>query len=81
MRDAALLDLQIPADSERVHVQGVCGEICPASSQVAHQAVSIKAEVPSDAEAGDDSGPIAFPGMKAEPEVSSVSVSICGQFH
>jgi hypothetical protein len=52
----------------------------PASSQDAYQAISVKAEVPSDAEEEED--PLATsPGMKAEPEVSCVSVSMLGQFH
>jgi hypothetical protein len=55
--------------------------MCPTSSYNAYSAVSIKAEVPSDAEAEEDSLTITSPGIKAEPEVSNVSVSMLGQFH
>jgi hypothetical protein len=55
--------------------------MCPASSQDAYQAISIKAEVLSDAEAEEDPLAITSPGMKAEPEVSCVSLSMLGRFH
>jgi hypothetical protein len=80
MTDRAFLDLQNPADLERVHVGGLCGEICPAASHDAHQAISVKAEVPPDAEAEEDPLAITSPGIKDEPEVSS-SMSILGRFH
>jgi hypothetical protein len=79
MIDVALLVLQNLRDSE--NVQGLCGEICPASSRDAYQAIGIKAEVPSDVEAEEDPDPMTFPGIKAEPEVSCVSVSMLGGFH
>jgi hypothetical protein len=74
MTYAAFLDSQNPADLEGVHVGGLRGEICPASSHDAYQDISIKAEAPSDAEAEEDPLAITFPGIKAEPEVSCVSV-------
>jgi hypothetical protein len=53
----------------------------PASSQDAYKAISVKAEVPSDAETEEDPLSITSPGVKAEPEVSYVSVSMLGRFH
>jgi hypothetical protein len=54
----------------------------PASSKDGYQAISVKTEVLSDAEAEEDSLAITFPGgIKAEPEVSCVSVSMLGGFH
>jgi hypothetical protein len=51
----------------------------PASSHDAYQATSGKAEKLSDAEEEECAHPITFLGIKAEPEVSSVSVSmLCG---
>jgi hypothetical protein len=81
MTTAVFLDSQNPADLKRGHVRGLCGEICPTSSHDAYQAVSIKAEVPSDAEAEED--PLAKTSIriKGEPEVSCVSVSMLGGFH
>jgi hypothetical protein len=73
MTDAAFLDLQNPADLERVQVRVLCGEICPAASHDAYQAIVIKAEVPSDAEAEDPLA-ITSPGIMAEPEVSCLCV-------
>jgi hypothetical protein len=82
MTDMAFLDFQIPADLERVYIRGLCSEICPAASHDAYQAISIKSEVPSDAEAEEDPLAIPFPaGIKAEPEVSCVSVSMLSRFH
>lgn len=80
--DAAFLDLQNLAELERVHLRGSCGEMWPAYSHDAYQETSIKAEVPSDAEAEDPLA-ITFPGrgIKAEPEVRCVSVSMLGRFH
>jgi hypothetical protein len=81
MGDAAFLDLQNPADLERVHVRNLYDEICPAFPQDAEQAISIKVEVPSDGEAEEDPLAITFPGgIKAEPEVSWVSGSMFGRF-
>jgi hypothetical protein len=81
MTDEVLLNLQKPADMERLHVRGLCCEICPASSEDAHEANSIKAEAPSDAEAEEDSLALTYPEIKAEPEVSCFSVSMSGEFH
>jgi hypothetical protein len=82
MTDTAFLDLQNPAGLERVHVRGQCGGICPASSHDADQGISIKVEVPSDAEAEEDLPAITFPGgIKADPEVSCVPVLMLGGFH
>jgi hypothetical protein len=44
-------------------------------------AISIKTEEFSDAEVVEGPVPIAFPGIKAEPEVSCVSVSMLSGFH
>jgi hypothetical protein len=77
MTDATFLVLQNPRDLEKE--RGPCGEICPVSSQDAYQAISIKAEVLSDAEAEEDPDTKTFPGIKAEPEVSCVSVSMLGR--
>jgi hypothetical protein len=74
-----LFALQNPADLETV--LGLHSEICPTSSHDACLASSIKAEVLSDAEAEEDPVPLTFVGIKAEPEVSSVSVSMLGGFH
>jgi hypothetical protein len=81
MTDEVLLDLQKPADMERLHVRGLFCEICPAFSQDAYQVVSVKAEVPSDAEAEEDPLAITSTEIKAESEVSCVSVSLLGGFH
>jgi hypothetical protein len=59
-------------------VQGLCTEICPESS---HEAITIKAEVLSDVEEEEDPLATIFPEIKAEPEVSCVSVSMLGGFH
>jgi hypothetical protein len=71
--------LQSHADLERVQVHGLC--TCT-SSRDAYQAISIKAEVPSDAEVEGVPIAITFPGeIKAEPEVNYVSMSTLGRFH
>jgi hypothetical protein len=81
MTDAAFLDSQNRADFEWVRVRGLSGETCPTSSQDAYQKISVKAEVPSDAVAEEDPLAITSPEIKAEPEVSCVSVSLLGGFH
>jgi hypothetical protein len=68
----AFVVLQNLADLEKG--QGLCSEICPASSHDAYEAVSIKAEESSDVEEEEYPVPITFPRIKAEPEVSCVSV-------
>jgi hypothetical protein len=67
-----LVVLQNLGDLEKVH--SLCSAICPSSSCDAYQAVSIKAEVFSDTEEEEYPVPIIFPRIKAEPEVSCVSV-------
>jgi hypothetical protein len=41
----------------------------------------MKADVLSDVEEEEDPVPVALPGIKAEPEVSCVPVSMVGGFH
>jgi hypothetical protein len=71
----ALFVLQNPTDLEKV--QGLPSEICPASSHDAYPAVSIKAEIFSDAEEEEYPVPLTFVGIKVEPEVSCVSQCPC----
>jgi hypothetical protein len=66
--------LQDVTDLEKVG--GLCGEIYTSSSHDVTHAVSIKTEEFSDAEVVDEPGPITFPGIKADPEVSCMSVSL-----
>jgi hypothetical protein len=68
----AFVVLQNLTDLEKV--RDMCSEMCPASSCDAYQAVAIKAEVFSNAEEEEYPVRITFPGIKAEPEVSCVSV-------
>jgi hypothetical protein len=56
-------------------------EMSGASSQDTYQAISVKYEVLSDAEAEEDPHPIKFPGTIIEPKVSCVSVFMLGGFH
>jgi hypothetical protein len=79
MIDAALVVLQNITNSERE--QSLCSEMSPATSNEACQVFSIQAEVLSDAEPEEDPDPIAYLGIKAEPEVSCVSVTMSGRFH
>jgi hypothetical protein len=74
-----LVVLQDLTDLEKVHSPH--REICPASSHDAYQAISIKAEKLSDVEDEDVPAPVTFIAIKAEPEVSCVSVSMLGGFH
>jgi hypothetical protein len=74
----ALFLLQNPADFGKG--RGLCSELCP-SSHDAYLAVSIKAEVPSDAEAEEDPLALTSPVIKAETEVSCVSESMLGRLH
>jgi hypothetical protein len=64
----AFFFLQNLADLEEV--QGQCSEICPAFSDDAYQAVSIKTEVFSDAEEEKYPVPLTSPEIWIEPEVS-----------
>jgi hypothetical protein len=68
------LFLQNPKDSE--NILGLHSEIYPFSSHDAYPAISIKTEELSGAEEEEGPVPITFPGIKAEPEVSCVSVSM-----
>jgi hypothetical protein len=79
MTDAALLVLQNPAHLKKV--RGLCGEMSPATSHDVYQAISIKTEVPSDAEEEEYPVPLTFVEIKAEPEVSCVPVSMLAGFH
>jgi hypothetical protein len=71
--------LQNLADSE--DVKSFCSEIHPASSRVACDASSIKTEEVSAAEEERCPVPITFRRIKAEPEVSCVTVSMLNGFH
>jgi hypothetical protein len=75
----ALFVLQDVTGLEKV--QGLCGEIYTASSHDVSHAVIIKTEEFSDAEEVEEPVPVTFPGIKAEPEVSCVSVSMLSWFH
>jgi hypothetical protein len=79
MTDAALLVLQNPADLEKV--RGLCSEISPAASHDVYQPISIIADALSDGEQEKYPVPLTFVGIKAEPEVSWVSVSMLGELH
>jgi hypothetical protein len=68
----AFVLLQDLTDLEKV--RDLHSEMCPASSCDAYQAVTIKTEVFSNAEEENYPVRITFPGIKAEPEVSCVSV-------
>jgi hypothetical protein len=73
-----LIVLQDLTDLEKV--RSPHSEICPESSHDAYQAISIKVEKLSDAEDEEDPDPVTLPGIKLEPEVSCVSVSVLGGF-
>jgi hypothetical protein len=73
-----LVVLQKPTDFEKV--QGLCSEECPASSDDSHPAISIKDEVLSQAKEEKYPVPVTFVGIKGEPEVSCVSVSMLCDF-
>jgi hypothetical protein len=62
-------------------VHGLCTEVCPESSHDICQAFSIKAEVLSGEEEEEDPLTIPFPEIKAEPEVSCVTLYMLGVFH
>jgi hypothetical protein len=78
MIDMGCFVLQNPTDFEMI--PGMCAEECPASSDDSHPAISIKDEVLSDAEEEKYPVPVAFVGIKGEPEVSYVSVSMFCDF-
>jgi hypothetical protein len=54
--------------------------MCPESSHDAYQVISVRAQILSDAEE-EYPVPLTFVGIKAEPEVSCVSVSMLGGLH
>jgi hypothetical protein len=55
--------------------------MCPGTYRDAYQPIRIKAEKMSDTEEENSPVPTTFPGIKAEPEVSCVSVSVLEGFH
>jgi hypothetical protein len=65
--------------ADLVKVRSMRSEICRASSHDAYQAISTKTEVFSYAEEEEYPVPITFPRIKAEPEVSCVSVTWISQ--
>jgi hypothetical protein len=71
MIDMALVVLQDLTGFEEV--PGSDSEVCVASSHDVYQASSIKVEK-SDTEDEKDPGPVTFPAVKAEPEVSCVHI-------
>jgi hypothetical protein len=71
--------LQDVTDLEKLG--GLCGEIYTASSHDVTHAVSIKTEEFSEAEVVEGPVAITFPGIKDEPEVSCVSVSMLSGFN
>jgi hypothetical protein len=79
MIDTALFVSQNLADSEEG--QSLCSEIRPASSHDACHAKSIKAEEVCDAEEEKYPVPVTFERIKAEPEVSCVSVTMLSGFY
>jgi hypothetical protein len=80
MINTVLLVPQILTDSEKK--RNLCGQMSPADSQDTYQAISAKADVPSHGEAEEDPLKMTFPGgIKAEPEVRCVSLSMLGRFH
>jgi hypothetical protein len=82
MADRGIVVLQNCIDLEK-HVPGPCSETYPASSCDANQAMNIKVEEISDIEAEEeDPLPMTFIGIKAEHEVSCLSVCpLFGKFH
>jgi hypothetical protein len=74
----ALFVLQDVSDLEKV--RGLCGEIYTPSLHDVTHAVSIKTEEFSDAEVVEEPVPVTFTGIKDEPEVRCVSVSMLSGF-
>jgi hypothetical protein len=78
MADKYAMVLQNCMDLQK-HAPGPCSETFAASSHDANQAVNIKVEEVSDVEVEEERPvPMTFIGIKAEHEVSCVSV--CPQF-
>jgi hypothetical protein len=61
--------------------RGLWGEIYSASSHDVTHAVNIKTEEFSDAEIVEEPVAITFPGIKDEPEVSCLPMSVLSEFH
>jgi hypothetical protein len=70
MTDKVMWVLQDCAHSQE-DIPGSYAETCPACSNDAHQAISIKVEEVSVVEENENAVPITFPGIKAEHAVSS----------
>jgi hypothetical protein len=76
-----MIDVTLVVLQNSENETSLCSEMSPEASQNAYQAISVKGEVPSDADAEAEDDPLAiiFPGgIKSEPEVSCASVSILG---
>jgi hypothetical protein len=73
MSDQSMVVLWNCLDSQK-DVPGSHSEACPSSPHSGDQAVDIKVEEFSDVEVRDDPAPKTFMGIKAEHEVSCVSV-------
>jgi hypothetical protein len=74
MIDKDMMVLQHYSNSENI-VVGPCGETYSACYD-GNQAMDVKAEQGSDAEEEADPVPITFPEVKAEPEVSCMSLYV-----
>jgi hypothetical protein len=81
MADKCMVVLQNCMDLEK-HVPGPCSETYPTSSCDAYQAMNIKVEEVSDVEVEEEHPvPMSFIGIKAEHEVSCMSVCpLLGRF-
>jgi hypothetical protein len=73
MSDNCLVDLQNDMDIEQ-DLPGLCTEICPLSSYDACQLVSVKVEDVSDNEEETVPMPVSWHSVKAECEVSCMSL-------
>jgi hypothetical protein len=82
MADRGIAVLQNCMDLQK-HVPGPCSETYQPSSCDANQAMNIKVEEVSDVDVEEERPvPMAFVGIKAEHEVSCMSVCpLCGRFH
>ena len=52
----------------------LCSDMCPATSHDGSQCINVKVEEGLEAEVGEDTEPVSFIDIKAESEVSCVSV-------
>jgi hypothetical protein len=73
--DKEMMVLQNYTNLEDI-VLGLCGETYP-TSDAANQAMNVKAEEVSDIKEEEDPVPITFQKIKAEPQVSWMSVCVC----